>query len=276
MKLENKYDSWVKEQKRFLSELREIIPEAEFIKKEVKFSQKNSTDFYDYRDSKTNSYLQELNDLKRKEEEKDNEIKFLRKDLKRLRDKILKREEELEEIDAEWSTYDFELNSVEKVKVSLKGTKEELENKRSSAAKMNNKINKYSGNIDTIGDFIDELYKEIKNRYNKTPCSLEEVNLDEKGFEIESSLEENRSYCKKLYEMIEDYKDKNSQLDTLIFKLESYNLNSQKGEMNNIIKDQIRENPEDVINKWIGEYQEIKNKLNDLREKTERDFNEFK
>ncbi|MGM0410793.1 MAG: hypothetical protein ACQEQF_08500, partial [Bacillota bacterium] len=80
VKIEHKYDEWKRRVKKFLSEIEEFIEEVDFKEKKNNSALKEEVDFFDYRDSKTNYYYQELVDLQKEEEDKDSEIKYLRKE----------------------------------------------------------------------------------------------------------------------------------------------------------------------------------------------------
>jgi len=276
LKIEHKYNEWKKETKKFLNKLEDFIDEVNFQEKKNNSKLEEEVEFFDYRDSETNYYYQELDDLQKEEEEKNSELKYLRKERNKLRKEILEKEENLSEIDEKWQEYNFTISSLEKVKISLNTVQKNLKITNSKLKNIKSEIDVLKGEINTTSKVIDEVYNEIKEKYNKSPRSLKKVNLDQREFEIDDDLEDSRSYLHKLNKMIEDYKDKLAQLKSLIWKLDSYDLEAEKGEINDLLKEKIRKEPEEVINSWFREYKEIKDKLFNLKEKTEKDFSKFK
>lgn len=276
LNIELRQENWEKDQKVFVSELQELIPEAVFPGEVDKKSSPDTPEFYDYRDSKTNYYYQKLQDLRQKEEDKEKEITFLRKDLNRLREEIVNTEQELEDIDLHWADYEFTVDNIEEVRIKLERVRKNLTDKKNSAKNLNKKIDQLVGVIKTLKETVDEIYEEISAKYNKAPRAWAGKDLDRKEYTINQKLQENGEYLKKLKQMINEYEQNKNNLKSQLGQLNFYDLDPARGEMNSTIKDRVRENPEEVVEGWTTAYGEIEDKLNDLKEKIDEDHRDFK
>jgi len=76
--------------------------------------------------------------------------------------------------------------------------------------------------------------------------------------------------------MIEENQDRMIQINNLINKLGYYQLDADKGEYNSQLEEEVRYNPGEVVEQWVKDYQEFKEKLEALKERTGDDFYQFK
>lgn len=76
--------------------------------------------------------------------------------------------------------------------------------------------------------------------------------------------------------MISNYQEKLGEYRDYKGKLDYYELNSAKGELNAGVKADLKDSPAAVVNDWIADYRKNKAKIKSLREKIENNFYQFK
>ncbi|MCK8826588.1 hypothetical protein MWH25_02335 [Natroniella acetigena] len=275
-RVENKYQNWLDNLELFIVELQELVPKLEFNEQRTTKQQSNSPQLYDYCDSALYANYRELLDLEKREEEKNVEIKFLRKDRKKAKEQILKLEKKMEELAADWRDYSFAIINREELEIKLEELKEQLEELGGKIKKFTKKNDVLKGKIDSKKEQLNELRAEIKQLFQRSVRPWLELNLKEKDQEINAALEEDKKYLEKISEMINDYHERISNLNALISKLDFYQLDSQKGKIRGQIKEEVRANPEELVADWIKDYQENQQQLKTLKEETEDNFYQFK
>lgn len=276
LKIGSEKENWLKDLRRFLLELDEIVPDVGFEEKDLAIEQQNYPVLYDYRDSRVNYFYQNLLDLEKKEDDKSAEIKYLREKQDSLKNMLLKEEDELYTLDPEWQEYTYDFKSEEELKVSLEPVCKQIAKQKEEISLFDRKINILTGEIKNSKKQTEELYHEINESFNKTARSWFDVDLKQKELEIKDSLEDCQKYLVELEDMIEGYNEKINSLSNLINKLELYQLDADKGEINKKLEELIKDNPFELVEQWINDYQEVSGKLKELKQKTEDDFYSFK
>jgi chromosome segregation ATPase len=283
LRLENDYQNWLQDYRDFAGRLKEMLTDKEAeIKKEFKAedlnisARDNYPQFFDFQGHKSYQNFSQILELQKKEEEKAAELKYLEAGLQKTLTEISDLEVELNELAEDWEQRQYNFKNQTQLKLALEEIKEQLKNLQSEAKKLNEEILVRRGQLETKENELQEKAAEIKERFQRTVQSWEQTDLTVKELEIKKELSDNREYLSKLEEMILNYKQKLQTYNNLSNKLEYYQLDSTKGELNAGIKEELKDSPAAVIEGWINDYQNIEAKLKSLREKTEDNFYQFK
>ncbi|MFW6274013.1 MAG: hypothetical protein ACOC17_03800, partial [Halanaerobium sp.] len=166
--------------------------------------------------------------------------------------------------------------SESQLETALEEIREQLKRREQEAQSLKDEILIRRGRLETRENELQEKAAEIKERFQRSVQSWEEVELKIKELEIKKELSENRNYLSKLEEMLLNYQEKLQTYNNLTNKLEYYQLEAAKGELNAGVKEELKDSPAAVIESWENDYRSIENKLQALREKTEDNFYHFK
>lgn len=281
LQLDNDFDNWQQKLKIFQNQLQEILAEVETLKitesdeRDYKAS-KNYPQFISIEESKAYQDFQKITDLQKKEAEIESELKYLRKDLQKTLAAANESEAELNQLAEDWEARDYDFSSSRKLKISLEEVVTQLQSLEAEIRALEAEINIRTGEINNQSRVLSEKAAEIKERFQRSVQSWEDVDLKVKELEIKKELSEAKDFQSKLKEMIINYKDKISHYSNLSNKLEYYQLESAKGELNAGIKDELKDDPAAVVDSWTADYENIRSKLQELRERTEENYYRFK
>jgi hypothetical protein len=282
LRLGNDYQNWVQAYRKFAASLNEIMSEqaelkSEFKKEELNISTRNQyPELFTFQEHKSYQNYEEIISLQKKEEEKAAELKYLEEGLQKLLIEINDLKTELSQMAADWDERDYDFKNQRQLKTALEEVNEQLKKTEKKAQKLKEDILFRLGQLETREKELEEKEAEIKERFQRSVQSWEEVELKIKELEIKKELSENKDYLSKLEEMILNYQEKLQIYNNLANKLEYYQLEAAKGELNAGVKEELKDSPAAVIESWENDYRSIENKLKNLREKTEDNFYHFK
>ncbi|RCW41364.1 hypothetical protein [Halanaerobium sp. MA284_MarDTE_T2] len=283
LRLENDYQNWLQNWQELAVSLNEMISDygaefkAEYRKEELNISaQKQYPELFEFQQHRVYQNYEEIKLLQKKEAEKAAELKYLEEGLQKVLAEINELKAELKQLAADWEERNYDFKNQNLLKSALEEIEEQLKKTAQEAQRMKEKILVRSGRLETLENELEEKSAEIKERFQRSVQSWEEVDLNIKELEIKKGLSENKEYLSKLEEMILNYKEKLQIYNNLINKLEYYQLDAAKGELNVGVKEELKDSPAAVIESWENDYRNIENKLKNLREKTEDNFYKFK
>jgi len=283
MQLENDFQNWFQDYQIFAAKLNEILSEqeaeleSEFNQEELNISPlKQYPELYKFSQHRCYQNHEKIISLQKKEEEKAAELKYLEEGLQKLLTDINSSKTELNQLAADWEERDYDFKNQSQLKTALEEIKEQLNKQTQQAQTLKEVILVRRGQLETKENELKEKAAEIKERFQRSVQNWEEVELNIKELEIKKELSENKDYLSKLEEMILNYQEKLQTYNNLSNKLEYYQLESAKGELNAGIKEELKDSPAAVIESWENDYRNIENKLKSLREKTEDNFYKFK
>ncbi|MGM0500344.1 MAG: hypothetical protein ACQERL_09070 [Bacillota bacterium] len=283
LSLENDYQNWLQAYREFTSSLNEMLSEeeallkSEFKKEELNIApQKQHPRLYDFRQHQVYKNYEEIISLQKKEEEKEAELKYLEAGLQKLLSEINEVKAELNQLTADWEQRNYDFKNKSQLKTALEEIKEQLKKEAKEAQSLKEEILVRRGQLESMENELEEKAAEIKDRFQRSVQNWEDIDLKIKELEIKKELSETRDYLSKLEEMILNYQEKLQTYNNLSNKLEYYQLEAAKGELNAGIKEELKDSPAAVIESWESDYRSIENKLKALREKTEDNFYHFK
>ncbi|MFW5809414.1 MAG: hypothetical protein ACOCWN_02950 [Halanaerobium sp.] len=283
IRLENDYSNWLQAYRDFAARLKEMLTEQklelkkEFNQEELNISVLNNyPDLYNFQQHKCYQNFEQIIELQKKEEEKAAELKYLEEGLQKTLSEVNNLELELNQLAADWKQREYDFKNKTQLKLALEEVKEQLKKVKKEAQSLHEEILVRRGQLETKEDELAEKAAEIKERFQRTVQSWEKLELNIKELEIKKELTENKDYLSKLKEMILNYQKKLQTYNNLANKLEYYELDAAKGELNTGIKEELKDSAAEVVDSWESDYKNIEKKLKDLREKTEDNFYNFK
>ncbi|PUU93914.1 hypothetical protein [Halanaerobium sp.] len=283
LRLENNYENWLQALRDFAGSLNEMLSDrqvelkSEFRKEELNIAPREQyPELFAFEQHQCYLNYEEVISLQKKEEEKAAELKYLEAGLQKLLKDINELKSELTQISADWEERDYDFKNQSQLKTALEEISEQLKKLQKQAQNLQEDILVRRGQLESRENELEEKAAEIKGRFQRSVQSWEEVELNIKELEIKKELSENRDYFSKLEEMILNYQEKIQIYNNLSNKLEYYQLEAAKGELNAGVKEELKDSPAAVIENWENDYRSIENKLKSLREKTEDNFYHFK
>ncbi len=283
LRLENNYENWLQALRDFAGSLNEMLSnqqvelKSEFRKEEINISPREQyPELFAFEQHQSYQNYEEIISLQKKEEEKAAELKYLEAGLQKLLKDINELKSELTQLAADWEERDYDFKNQSQLKTALEEISEQLKKTKKQAQNLKEDILVRRGQLESRENELEEKAAEIKDRFQRSVQTWEEVELNVKELEIKKELSENRDYHSKLEEMILNYQEKLQTYNNLANKLEYYQLEAAKGELNAGVKEELKDSPAAVIESWENDYRAIENKLKSLREKTENNFYHFK
>jgi len=283
LRLENDYQNWLQALAEFASSLNEMLSEKQtelqsnFKKSELNISVREQyPELFAFEQHQSYQKYEEIISLQQKEEEKAGELKYLEAGLQKLLREINDLKAELVGLAADWNQRDYDFENKSQLKLALEEIREQLKKTEKEAESLKEEILVRRGQLETRENELEEKAAEIKERFQRSVQSWKDVELNIKELEIKKELSENRDYLAKLEEMVLNYQEKLQTYNNLSNKLEYYQLEAAKGELNAGVKEELKDSPAAVIESWENDYRSIQNKLKKLREQTEDNFYQFK
>jgi len=283
LRLENNYENWLEAYRKFTSSLNEMLSDqqaelkSEFKKDELNISPREQyPEFFAFRQHNSYQNYEKIISLQKKEEERAAELKYLEESLQKLLSEINELKTELTQLAADWEERDYDFKNRSQLKTALEEINEQLKKTEKEAQSLKEEILVRRGQLETRENELEEKAAEIKERFQRSVQSWDNVELKVKELEIKKELSENKDYLSKLEKMILNYQEKLQAHNNLANKLQYYQLEAAKGELNAGIKEELKDSPAAVIESWENDYRSIENKLKSLREKTEDNFYHFK
>ena len=266
-------NEWENQARSFFLTINTMLPEAAMPPYHADFAQ--ITDVFPVKipvlgkqlSSEAFSLLQKYRDLQKSQNERDSHLAELRYEERDILTKISEMEKDLLQLNLQWQDVETPAEEMVELERKLHELVNKESEKREEQASLKTEIDQAESRIQTMEPMVCALAQKIKEDHGKEAFRLPTFHFEKEKGLLKRSISEGEKQLKLVQDKIHSISHQLQEVKTLVNSLQSLHLPPNIYSLSAEEEMDIRTHPQRVFNTWLNELSELKDALNQYREK---------
>lgn len=257
------YWKWKASTRNIIDHVKEVFKDMDYEIEVDKTYSNHKTPNFILEDLRLKALVKERSLIEREISAKNSSIAVLDTEIKNLEKDRNRHLEELERISESWKTYrylDLPLNTIN---IEIKRLKREIMNSEEEKIEIRSALDSIKGNIDIMDRQLRDKEASIMKTHSKSARVTEIQEIESEINRVKRNIESNNKYASKCQEILDKNNISKIKLEINTSKIKNgYPLEVSKGKTYKILKDKLASNPDSIVEAWISDCSNNKDKIN--------------
>jgi len=270
------YRKWEYQLQRILEEVKEVYVGAEYHHDDKESFRNEKPPDMKINSEELRILVKERKALEKSITENHSDIAVLENDLKHHRESYHKNLAELEKLSRDWKSFRDLAMTMGEIEVLIKSMEKAIGKLREEKSTRQSEKDRILGALNTLQRSLRDKEEQIRKDHQRAPTLLEDRELSGELDLVERNIRDNERYLKICGEELESSREKERKVETNLIKMKSiYPVDPTKAKAEEILKEKVQNNPDQMVDEWILKYHRNINAISKTEEEGERNREAF-